>query len=193
MGRVKQKRSSERFAGIPHWVLKSAAYRDCSHAARSLLLDVVMQHNTYNNGKLVICDTYLQPLGWNSDDTVNRGKKQLLACGLLVETRKGARPNKAAWYALGWRRLEVTDGLDIDPHAYRTISQLEINSPTPDFGVKGHIVAPKSGAKMASSTPNCGAIRGSSGDSPTPKFGDCLSMPCRGFESPASSAIGAVE
>lgn len=186
MGRLKEKKSYERFAGIPHWVLQSAAYRGCSHAARNLLLDVVMQHNKYNNGKLVVCDEFLRPLGWNSDDTINRGKKQLIASGLLIETRKGARPNRVSWYALAWRQLDVTDGLDIDPRAYRPISQREINTVTPNFGAKRLGIAPKFGAKGAPPTPKNGAIRGVSGRSPAPKIGVCIHKPYPGGESAES-------
>ena len=32
----------------------------------------------------------------------------------------GMRPNRAAWFALGWYALDVSDGLDIDPKHYRT-------------------------------------------------------------------------
>ena len=40
--------------------------------------------------------------------------------GLLIETRMGMRPNRAAWFALGWYALDVTDGIDLDPKTYRT-------------------------------------------------------------------------
>ncbi|AGW92083.1 hypothetical protein N234_18777 [Ralstonia pickettii DTP0602] len=191
MGRVR-KRSTERFIGIPHWVMQSAAYRSCPHPARSLLLDIVMQYNGRNNGSLVACDKYLKPLGWLSSDVIARAKDKLLKCGLLVETRKGQRPNKAAWYALGWRPLDVKDGMDINPRAYRTISQHEINTLTPSHGAKSRGIAPSPGVDGAPATPSRGAMRGVFGGIPTPPHGAYLDIAIPSAESvPSTKNAGA--
>jgi hypothetical protein len=106
------------FLKLPYVVLKSNAYRALSHPARSLLMDIAMQFAGHNNGSLVACKKYLLPLGWSSADTVSRATKELVNRGLLMETRKGARPNKAAWFALAWLDLDIQTGLDIDPRRY---------------------------------------------------------------------------
>jgi hypothetical protein len=122
--RNKRKRDTGRdgvqFVALPHIVLQSPSYRDLNHAARSLLLDIAMQHNRRNNGALVACEKYLAPLGWKSSQTITRALRELLEAKLLILTRQGFRPNRAAWYALGWQSLDVSVGLDIDPRAYRT-------------------------------------------------------------------------
>jgi len=51
-----------RFIPVPHGVLESKEYRALKYSARCLLLDLAMQFNRNNNGKLVCCDSYLKPL-----------------------------------------------------------------------------------------------------------------------------------
>jgi hypothetical protein len=95
----------------------SDGWRRCGHTARSLLMDIV---HSGVNGKLVAAEAYLKPLGWTSRDVVTRAVMDLIECGLIVETRKGAKPSKAAWYAVTWMALKHTEGLDIDPKKFKT-------------------------------------------------------------------------
>lgn len=113
------KRDGIAFVALPLVVLESKGYRQASATARALLIDVAMQYGGHNNGKLTACVKYLKPLGWSSNGTILRAMHDLQACGLIVETRKGARPNKAAWFALTWQELDQGVGLDIDPKLFR--------------------------------------------------------------------------
>jgi hypothetical protein len=113
------KRDGKRFVALPVAVLDSPGYRQASYPARALLTDIAMQYFGHNNGKLTACAKYLTPKGWTSNNTVLRAVHELQACGLLIEVRKGARPNKAAWFALSWCDLDQGIGLDIDPKQYR--------------------------------------------------------------------------
>ena len=115
----RDKRDGNQFVALPRVVLESPGYRQAGHPARSLLIDIATQYTGHNNGKLVACAKYLAPIGWKSNATMLRAVRQLLACGLLIETRKGARPNKSAWFALSWLDLDQGHGLDIDPKFYR--------------------------------------------------------------------------
>lgn len=117
--KIDAKRDGGRFVALPHPVIDSAAYRGLGHVARSLLIDIARQYNRLNNGKLTACMKYLKPLGWNSVATVTRAKAELLASGLLIETRKGGFPNKSAWYMLAWHDLDIAAGLDSDPATYQ--------------------------------------------------------------------------
>ena len=135
MGRSKfksnrDKRDGTQFVLLPRVVLESPGYRQAGHAARSMLIDIAMQYSGHNNGKLVACAKYVEPIGWNSNATVLRAVRELLACGLLIETRKGARPNKAAWFALSWLDLDQGQGLDIDPKLYRRGDYMRPDAPT---------------------------------------------------------------
>ena len=116
----KAKRDGDRYVALPHVVIDSPSFRALGYAARALLIDISRQYTGSNNGKLVACTKYLKPLGWNSHDTVSRALGDIKDAGLLIETRMGMRPNRAAWFALGWYALDVVDGIDMDPKTYRT-------------------------------------------------------------------------
>lgn len=150
------KRDSGRFLALPHEVLHSAAYRGLGHVSRSLLVDIAMQYGGHNNGKLTACMKYLRPLGWKSADTITRAKAELLASGLLLETRKGARPNKAAWYMVAWLDLDIAEGMDSD-HAtfqrlrrqYRLVGGAGLGGAglVPSHGLANKAIAPPGGIR----------------------------------------------
>jgi hypothetical protein len=168
------------------------AFRAASARARALLFDVAMQYNGRNNGRLVAAAKALRPLGWRSDDGIQKAKTELLALGLLVETRKGAKPNRAAWYALSWRPLDSAEGFDLDPRAYVALATrkaaniapqdgvAEIESRPPSGGVEASEIAPPHGVSIARATPPHGAIRGVFGPSLTPCGGGYIdvTIPC---------------
>lgn len=158
------------FVRLPTVVLESPGYRQAGHPARSLLIDIAMQYKGHNNGKLVACAKYLAPMGWTGNNTVQRAVRELLACGLLIETRKGARPNKAAWFALPWRDLDQGQGLDIDPKHYRRGAYMtpEKVAPMADASARtakatearrSAAMTKKAAKQNASLTPSNGAVR----------------------------------
>jgi len=108
---------------------------------------------------------------------VLRAVHELQACGLLIETRKGARPNKAAWFALSWLDLDHGQGLDIDPKQYRRGDYL-----------RPETVAPGNGnVRTAKATE---ARKGGSGWSPLRwylKFFDCCCVDADGGVTKASA------
>jgi hypothetical protein len=155
------------FVRLPMVVLESAGYRLAGHPARALLIDIAMQYTGHNNGKLTACAKYLKAKGWRSNDTIVRARRELLDCGLLIETRKGARPNRAAWYALPWLDLDQGEGLDIDPKfyrrgAYKTPEPLPPKNASlaPRGGAVSGPIAPSGGVGASIVAPAGGAIRG---------------------------------
>jgi len=102
------------FVALPHAVINSAAYRGLSHTARSLLIDIAMQLSPRgeNNGQLLCSRNHLASLGWKSADTAQRAKDDLIKAGLIFETVKGQRPNRASWYAVTWMALQRHQGYD---------------------------------------------------------------------------------
>jgi len=98
-------------------VQQSPGWLRASHTARSLLMDII---HSGMNGRLSASMKYLKPFGWNSTDTVTRAVAELIACGLLVQTRRGACPNQPAWYACTWLKLQHIEGLDVDPKTFKT-------------------------------------------------------------------------
>ncbi|QLQ24767.1 MAG: hypothetical protein HZT41_07795 [Dechloromonas sp.] len=114
-------RDGSRFLALPHVVMDSPAFRNLSGPALRLLLDIAREYRGDNNGQLVACSAYLKTRGWNSNDTAMRARRELEASGLIVETRKGMRPNRAAWYALTWASLDWIPAMDL-PRAQFTRS-----------------------------------------------------------------------
>jgi hypothetical protein len=113
------KRDIGRFMTIPVCVLESEAYIQASAYAKVLLWDLFMQYRGDNNGDLCVAWKVMRRRGWKSEATLDRAKKQLIHLGLIVETRKGARPNKASLYAVTWCDLDACGGkLDISLHAF---------------------------------------------------------------------------
>lgn len=131
----KAKRDGGRFIAFPHVVIDSPSYRALGYAARALLIDIARQYTGSNNGRLVACSSYLAPMGWNSNGTISRALAQLKESKLLIQTRLGMKPNRAAWFALGWISLDDTSGLGIDPRTYRT-GQYKLAPLTPIKGVE---------------------------------------------------------
>src|SRR4051812_26057945 len=116
---ARDKRDAGAFITIPISVLNSQAYRQASAHARMLLFDLFAQYRGDNNGDLCAAWKLMKPRGWRSEDTLARAKKQLLELGLIVETRRGARPNKASLYAVTWCDLDDCGGkLDITSKSF---------------------------------------------------------------------------
>jgi len=114
--KVESGRDSGGFIALPHTVLESPAYLGLSANARSLLLEVALQFNRDNNGRLLLSREHLKKRGWKSNDMIAKGKRELLAAELIFETVKGARPNRASWYAMTWYKLDKIKG-GFDPGA----------------------------------------------------------------------------
>jgi hypothetical protein len=172
----RKSKGSERFVGVPFWVMNHPSFRAASHRSRALLLDVLLQYNGRNNGSLVICDKALKPLGWNSRDGLTKAKRELVELGLLVETRQGAKPNRAAWYALSWRQLDVKDGLDINVRSYVTLASRKIEERPPHGGLERASIRPPHGQRAEPARPPHGRIRADSDTSPRPHHGQYLEV-----------------
>ncbi len=180
----RDKRDGRQFVPLPHVVLESPGYRLATFPARALLIDVAMQYTGFNNGKLVACAKYLKAKGWNSNATIVRARRDLIDCGLLIETRKGARPNKAAWFALSWLDLDQGQGLDIDPKFYRRGEYMTPDkaaqqnaSIAPAGGAVVLPIAPARGARASTVAPSGGAVRPAMSPSPAPSGGAYLETP----------------
>lgn len=121
-----KRRDGSTFAAVPYVVLESQGYINLSAYARALLLEFCKEFNGRNNGRLCCIWDQLRLRGWNSPNTVTKAKAELIDNGLIWESRKGAFPNRAAWYALTWRDLDVTEDLDASPAAFPRRAYLEV-------------------------------------------------------------------
>lgn len=172
----KKSRDGSGFAAMPFLVLDSPGYLGLPHPARALLLELARQYTGANNGRLVLCDKFLAPRGWKSSDVINRAKRQLLDSGLIQETRKGARPNKAAWYALTWQRLDRLPEMDIQPAGFARGAYMQKQKATPVKRSHSARIAPPDGDMLPVITPSDGAMQSQNTPSLTPPNGDYLDV-----------------
>lgn len=157
-GKGKKKYFHGQWVGIPIVVLRSTAYRSLTHAAKSLLLDVASQ-GPDRNGRLLLTRATLQPLGWRSDDSIQRAKNQLLAASLLVETVKGGRPNRASMYAMTWHDLSAKCQLDPGVRATFKRRTFENEGVTPPGGPRQRRTGPAGGERTTRAVPHNGTVQ----------------------------------
>ena len=109
-------RDGGQFLALPLEVTRSDGWLRASHTARSLLLTMAtaptMNGGMPMNGRLSASMSVLNKLGWRSEGTVRSAVKELLACGLIHQTRQSSFPNTCGLYAMTWHKLGPTSGLD---------------------------------------------------------------------------------
>lgn len=172
------------FVALPWSVLDSAAYAALSHPARSLLLEIARQYVRDNNGRLLASRVYLAKRGWKSADVIQRAKDELIAAGFVHETVKGARPNKASWYAITWYSIDRLPGYDpgtleaFERGAYRKNAPL-----SPSRGTGTAPIVPSGGTETPPPVPSHGTIRPQKTAVSVPSGGHHLDMPSAGNQS----------
>lgn len=111
--RVKGREGLGRFVAIPHSVLEHPDYQKLTGAAVKILLAMLTQYNGRNNGDFTLALSVMKSFGFNSSDTINSAKKQLLNHGLIIETRPGQFTNPGgicALYAVTWQPIDECHG-----------------------------------------------------------------------------------
>lgn len=113
--RIKGRKGTAGFMGLPHHILSSPAYLSLDGWAVKLLVDITGQYHGYNNGDLCTAWAIMKPKGWNSRSTLQNAQKKLLERGLIQLTRQGGR-NKPSLYAITWQSIDECKGkLEIGP------------------------------------------------------------------------------
>ena len=182
-------RDSGGFVALPWSVLDCAAYRALSHPARSLLMEFARQYVKDNNGRLLASTRFLITRGWNSADVIHRAKLELVQAGLIYETVKGHRPNKASWYAITWQDIDRHPGFDAGAFecwkdarsGYAKSKNLQVKNTRliPSKGVDKPLIAPCSGIESHPPTPLSGAINTSFTYLSTPSEENHLEIPSK--------------
>jgi hypothetical protein len=171
--RVDTDREPGGFVAIPWVVLDSQAYLGLSHPARALLLEIARQDVRSSNGRLLLSSKHLAKRGWKSNDTIHRAKSELLDAGLIYETVKGHRPNKASWYAVTWYKLYPHRGFDVGAlEGFRRGAYMDLNLKNtgikPSGGSTSTSIAPSAGLRASIYAPGGGAVVAVAASSPTP-------------------------
>lgn len=170
------KRVAGRFVALPIDVLESQAYLALSHPARSLLIELARQYMGSNNGQLIASLRFLRARGWTSSDVLNRARRDLLESGLVFETVKGHRPNKASWFACTWWNLDANAKYDYGvDRVYRRGSYKQGAL----LGPKNAVLTPRGGLPAANTAPSGGALA-----SPSAPWSGPMRTPLDGQASP---------
>jgi hypothetical protein len=167
------------FAALPWSVLDCNAYRGLSHPARSLLMEFARQYVRDNNGRLLASTKFLKARGWNSADVIHRAKLELIKAGLIYETVKGHRPNKASWYAITWQNLDkdsrydagAWEGWKYARSGYKNTALI------PPSGTKVHPIGPVNGITVTPPIPLNGTIKPNNYYLSIPSDGNHLEVP----------------
>ena len=121
-----------RYFALPHALLDSQAWIDCSPPAKALLMELCRQHTGINNGHLHLSRAWLAPRGWKRPTTVNKLRDELIRLQLLIQTRHGGLNNGSHWFALTWLHVTNFIGLDISAQTYHPGAYLLSPLPKPD-------------------------------------------------------------
>lgn len=152
--KTKGRKDDHSFLRLIHPLLDHPNFHALSPRATKLLICIAAQYRGSNNGDL--CATYkiMKKRGWNSNDQIQKGLKELLERGWLVKTRQGRRPNVPTLYALTWEAINECGGkLEVKAAkaALNTWRQEPPERPTRTFSDGRHTVQ---------STPPHGAMEG---------------------------------
>jgi len=172
------------YTALPHEIIDSTAFSGASHPARSLLYELLRQHNGRNNGHLHLASPWLKRRGWTSSDVVQRAKQALIKRELIVQCRQGGLNAGASLYALTWLPISNYVGLDIrstnyQPGAWRFLDRVSMDGNTHNHTVTRSDTAPSAGAVDKVAVPLAGAKTGDSGNATTPSNGnnECYQLP----------------
>lgn len=154
-----------RYTALPHELLDSVAFMGAGHPARSLLFDLLRQHNGRNNGHIQMAAPWMKKRGWTSNDVLHRAKLELIERGLIIQTRQGGLNAGANLYAVTWLEISNFVGLDIQskcyhPGAWQLMTPFPVSGKhkthpasrcgtAPPHGVADQLAAPPHGAKTA--------------------------------------------
>lgn len=114
-------------------LLDSNDFRSLNGSALKLLIALGRQYNGYNNGDLCAAMSMMKEWGFNSNQTLTRARKELLAKDLIIQTKQGGLGIGPSLYALTWQPIDECNGkLDSAPtmSAPRSFKETEIARPT---------------------------------------------------------------
>ncbi|MGH8041286.1 MAG: hypothetical protein ACREPN_04490 [Rudaea sp.] len=118
--RFRARRDTGWFFRLPVAVLDSPAYCGLSFKSRALLNDLGAQFRGNNNGDLAAPWSWMKRRGWKSKDTLRRALLELLAVGLIEQTRQGGL-HCPTLYAFTWLPIDECGGkVDVKPNPVPT-------------------------------------------------------------------------
>lgn len=111
--RHKGRRESGTFLRLPTEVLDSPKFLALSHKAKALLLDLGAQFRGRNNGDQCATWSLMQRRRWRSKGTLQSALRELLAAGMIEQTRQGGM-HVCSLYGFTWLPIDHCGGkLDV--------------------------------------------------------------------------------
>lgn len=172
------------YTPLPHAVLDSVAFMGAGHTARSLLFDLMRQHNGGNNGRLHLAQGWLRKRGWKSGDTIQRAKVELINRGLIVQTKQGGLNIGPCFFALTWLPIANFVGLELRPSEYHKGAWHFMDKMPPVKNCEGSSVSrisasPPHGSAKSRASPPEGSKAPPLGNIASPLDGnnECLPLP----------------
>ena len=87
-----------------------------SHNSFRLLVYIANQYNGRNNGDLCATLSVLRRYGFNSNDSITRGLRQLVKHNLITQTKQGGLNIGPNLYAITWQPIDECGGKLEVPH-----------------------------------------------------------------------------
>lgn len=186
------------YTPVVHAVLDSVAFMGAGHPARSLLFDLLRQHNGANNGHLHLAQGWLRKRGWKSGDVIQRAKVELLQRGLIVQTRQGGLNAGPCRFALTWLPITNFVGLELRPSQYHPGAWHFMDAMPPAKNREGSSASrtgadPSRGLVESTAGPSHGSKTALSGNDADPPDGnnECLPLPPGRTSAPVVGRKGA--
>jgi hypothetical protein len=95
-------KSGQLFVYLPHWMLKSVAYRSLTAQARAIHVELIMIYNSRNNGSLALSARDAATRCNINKDTAGRAFKELIEKGFVECVTPGGFSRKDP-HATEWR------------------------------------------------------------------------------------------
>jgi len=141
----RNKKSSGRFVGIPHSVLKSDMGRALKAIEMKLLIQLLLQYNGNNNGMLSTTFSLMKDYGWSSTGTLHKARQGLEHKGFIVVTRQGTKiRGNCTLVAITWNGID--DPIKKSYEDYVKVSPIPLNyflKPKDTWGIQPSTKPPK--------------------------------------------------
>jgi hypothetical protein len=103
------KRANGSFLSLPHHLIRHPNFGDLSGNAVKLLIELIKEHNGFNNGDFSAPFSKLKDRGWKSKGTLSRAIKELLDSRFIIKTRQGGK-HKCSLYGFTLWGIDECDG-----------------------------------------------------------------------------------
>jgi hypothetical protein len=107
--KAKGRPGNRSFIMFPHQLIDSPRFHALSAHAVKALMYLASQFKGRNNGDLGVDWKIAKPKGLKSNAMLRRGVMELIAAGIVIQTRQGGR-NRCSLFALAWFPIDDCGG-----------------------------------------------------------------------------------